>query len=461
MLHRLPDYWLDLKTIIKGGEYMETTIIDFTKPSRESIALFNKNNSLKGKDFSSTLESLNKKNNNNIYTENNPKTKETNNLTKSKMEEGLKETKETKAELPTEEDEKEENKVVYGNMVYFFNPIVSSDESHETNEEIQPLSNEVNVEGISVEENSEHTLELNSQNIEVATESKGDLATTDGSEKEVNRTEFNHTNLIKETLDHNKESKLIHGDIPVSTKILQNETHGKENEEATIANDGTIVTPKESDMKINMSSEKDSGLDSSLLEKKSDSAEVEKPDEIIETEELQDKSFVSIDKNGIRFIKDNVVRLDKPETINQKEIVEQIVDKVKIDLSNIKNEIKIKLKPEVLGEMTMNIEVIKGAVTAKIMVDNQRTKEIIEANLIQLKEGVKDTGLEIKTFEVFVGSNSDFDKHESGQFNLKQNNKRLKIKPQDNKKVTGYNEQPIESPDNYNINSENSLNILA
>ena len=47
----------------------------------------------------------------------------------------------------------------------------------------------------------------------------------------------------------------------------------------------------------------------------------------------------------------------------------------------------------------MKIEVAKGAITAKIMVENQN-KEIIEGNIIQLKEEIKDTGLEIKTFEV-------------------------------------------------------------
>ncbi len=110
----------------------------------------------------------------------------------------------------------------------------------------------------------------------------------------------------------------------------------------------------------------------------------------------------------------------------------------------------------------MNIEVVKGAVTAKIIVENQRTKEIIEGNLIQLKEGIKDTGLEIKTFEVFVGNNSDFDKHSSGQFNLKQNNKKVKLKSQDNKSVKVYGEQPIENEGNINEEYfENSLNLFA
>ena len=196
-----------------------------------------------------------------------------------------------------------------------------------------------------------------------------------------------------------------------------------------------------------------------MFEHNLDTNEVEKTDTDIE---VNDEFFIYMDKDGIKFIKDNTVELDNPDTINHKEVIEQIVEKVKIDLSNTKNEIRVRLKPEVLGEMTMNIEVAKGAVTAKIMVDNQRTKEIIEGNLIQLKEGIKDTGLEIKTVEVFVGNNSDFDKHNSGQFSFKQNNKKIKIKSQENKTIKLYGEQPIENGINTNeAYLENNLNLFA
>nr|WP_280528518.1 flagellar hook-length control protein FliK [Tissierella praeacuta] len=167
-----------------------------------------------------------------------------------------------------------------------------------------------------------------------------------------------------------------------------------------------------------------------------------------------------MNKNEIRFEKDNLIKLDDLDTVRDKDVIQQIVEKAKFNLSDNKNEMRIKLKPEILGEMTMNIEVVKGTVIAKIMVDNQRAKEIIEGNLIQLKEGIKDTGLEIKTVEVFVGNNSDFNKHNSGQFNLKQNNKRIKVKSQDRKAVSGYDEQTVENMTNINT-LEEGLNLFA
>ena len=98
------------------------------------------------------------------------------------------------------------------------------------------------------------------------------------------------------------------------------------------------------------------------------------------------------------------------DEIYQKDLFKQIVDKVKFIQDDIRQEIRIKLKPEILGELMMRMEVEKGVVVANIMVDNYKTKEIIETNLYQLKEDMHDNGLEIKTFEVFVGTNEDFER---------------------------------------------------
>ncbi|MBU5437706.1 flagellar hook-length control protein FliK [Tissierella sp. MSJ-40] len=161
---------------------------------------------------------------------------------------------------------------------------------------------------------------------------------------------------------------------------------------------------------------------------------------------------------------DNDIKLEKEEThqVERREIFQQIVDKIKISLNEEKNEIKIKLKPEILGELVLKIEMEDGVVLAKALVDNYRTKELIETNLIQLKEGMKESGLEIKTFEVFVGNNSDFDKKNSSEFNFKPKNKKIKVKNEETKKIVGYEDNSLSEPiNNMGIYNESSLNILA
>lgn len=174
--------------------------------------------------------------------------------------------------------------------------------------------------------------------------------------------------------------------------------------------------------------------------------------------------FVLSNKNEISIAVDELDMLDKSEAIDKKDIINQIVEKVKFDFQNPKNEVKIKLKPDVLGEMVMKIEVEKGLVTAKIVVDNHKTKEIIEGNLIQLKEEIKNTGLEIKTFEVFVKNDGNMDKHNLNYFNFNRfnrNNGKIAIKGTNQKASLIYDENLAEVDKKVNIYGESVLNLLA
>ena len=111
--------------------------------------------------------------------------------------------------------------------------------------------------------------------------------------------------------------------------------------------------------------------------------------------------------------------------------------------------------------MTMKIEVEKGSIVVRIMVENQRTKEIIEGNIIQLREEIKDTGLEIKTFEVYVGNGGDLDKHSFNHFNFNQNKRRILIRGTNSKATISYDENISESGKELKLYGESSLDLLA
>lgn len=135
--------------------------------------------------------------------------------------------------------------------------------------------------------------------------------------------------------------------------------------------------------------------------------------------------------------------LDKEfERIDKKMVFEQMVEKAKLIADDNKQEIRIKLKPEILGELILKMEVEKGALLAKVLVDNYRTKELIEANLYQFKEEMKDNGWEIKTFEVFVGTNEDFEREKRKEFYLNKRPSKLKIKNNGSKEIKIYDEAP-------------------
>ncbi|MFA5575806.1 MAG: flagellar hook-length control protein FliK [Tissierellaceae bacterium] len=180
-----------------------------------------------------------------------------------------------------------------------------------------------------------------------------------------------------------------------------------------------------------------------------------------EDSKVNSQNVFHLTKDNSNFTTNHINELDRVETVDREEILEKMVSEVKYAVQDSKNEIRIKLKPESLGEMAMNIEVVKGEITAKVMVDNYKTKDIIEGNLLQFKEQIKETGLEIKTFEVFVGNNGDFDKHNSKQFNFNKGNKKMKLKAQGSRTTLNYDKQLESDPLLGNQQVIGSLDLLA
>lgn len=104
----------------------------------------------------------------------------------------------------------------------------------------------------------------------------------------------------------------------------------------------------------------------------------------------------------------------RPQVLNQTEIIQQVVEKAKLSLNRDHNEIMIKLKPEILGNIRLNISTENHHVTIKVLADSSTVKEILESNLHHLKIGFINQGLEIGSFDVMVGDEpKDFYKGQS------------------------------------------------
>jgi hypothetical protein len=446
---------------------MEVKIIDFKHPIKPSTNSITKIDPWKkSKDFSSTLESINDKNT--VQNQNNKASKKSNakdfdDLNNSNIE--------SNKTVDTEKDELElnkideiENEVSSDNaMLLLSNLIVVKDiPVKDENVEISTeLDSELSVKThISIENQVlEHDLEsIDKFNIDKNISEETILEAVDG--ENVGKLEEKHDNNFAFDIDK-KDIQLISskkdeisGNVDLLSKADSSNSEEVSIEEVDFSSDLSN--------KIGIKDMENLNQQNSSDDSSENQEEVLVASQVEEDIELKDKPFVFLEKDGIKFVGDKVSQPEETVTVSRENLIEQIVDKVKVNLSDLKNEIKVSLKPEVLGELTMNIEIVKGEIIAKVMVDNQKTKEVIETNLLQLKEGIKDTGLEIKTFEVFVGSGSDFDKHNSGQFNLNKNNQKTKIKVQDNKSIKNYEEGSIDNKINsIGLYSENGLNLFA
>ena len=417
---------------------MEAKVIDFKQPLESHIGMINKNQEPKTKDFTSTLDSVTKN-------------------TESNAKDSNKVNKDVKSTV-VEEVEKED-KVLYENMINILSIKAPINDDSEVNlEEMEINIDELLSSTVLLDENSESKDEtlldediLNLMNPDVKEEDLEKLLKKDSKELLIEKPINTEDKEIKSNLLTEKISNV---EFKTETKELDEDL--VQNEEKNLVNVDKIINQETGNEFDDTNQENRASSDSQYELVNSTKNE--------DDSKVKNESFVPFIKDGIEFSSDQPIEADAP-IIEPKEVVKQIVDQVKFDLSENKNEMKLTLKPESLGEMTMNVEVAKDGIIAKIMVDNYRTKEIIEGNIFQLKEGIKNTGMEIKTVEVFVGNGSDFDQHsfnQSNQFNLKQNSKKLRIKSDNNKSVNAYEEGIVEDKTKpLNYTNEGGLNLFA
>jgi flagellar hook-length control protein FliK len=137
----------------------------------------------------------------------------------------------------------------------------------------------------------------------------------------------------------------------------------------------------------------------------------------------------------------------------QTTVMDQIVDKAAMRSIHGRSEIQIRLKPEFLGNVQMNIATDKTQVVVRILTDQPAVKEIIETHLHHLKAELQNQGLTIDKFEVIVNPDTD-QQHSRDQFaqmfknNSFQNGRRQAREPNPETLSRGGDPVPDDDPPN-------------
>jgi flagellar hook-length control protein FliK len=129
------------------------------------------------------------------------------------------------------------------------------------------------------------------------------------------------------------------------------------------------------------------------------------------------------------------------ETIQS--VVEQVSKNISAALNDSKSEMKITLHPESLGEVMVKVQIEEGKVSTQLDVQQTQVKNIIEANLPQLKEALTNKGLTVDRIDVFASELSSKDqasqqqqkKNHSGSSRSKEENEEVI----ETSKLFGYN----------------------
>lgn len=85
-------------------------------------------------------------------------------------------------------------------------------------------------------------------------------------------------------------------------------------------------------------------------------------------------------------------------------VMNQITQKLNTAVRSGINEVKIQLRPESLGEVNLKIRIEGDVVMARIQVESQQVKQIVESNMQHLKDALAQQNLQAGSLEVNVGS---------------------------------------------------------
>ena len=90
-------------------------------------------------------------------------------------------------------------------------------------------------------------------------------------------------------------------------------------------------------------------------------------------------------------------------------VMEQITGRLQTILRTGLTEVRLQLRPESLGEVAMRIRIEEDVVQAKIEVQNQQVKEIMERNLPALRDALAQQNLTAGSFDIQI--NNGFGRH--------------------------------------------------
>lgn len=97
----------------------------------------------------------------------------------------------------------------------------------------------------------------------------------------------------------------------------------------------------------------------------------------------------------------------------QSNMVNQIVDRAVFLQRNGQSEVRMDLKPEHLGRIQMRISTENQRVTVRMLTETPMAREIIEANMGQLKADLASQGLDVDRFDVDMFASNDSNRQDA------------------------------------------------
>ncbi|MBQ7955813.1 MAG: flagellar hook-length control protein FliK [Lachnospiraceae bacterium] len=114
---------------------------------------------------------------------------------------------------------------------------------------------------------------------------------------------------------------------------------------------------------------------------------------------------------------ENVIPTESYFSADTEMIMNQIMDFMKVNVGDGLTQLEMQLHPESLGTLQIHLASKDGVITAQFTTENEVVKEVLENQMVQLKETFKEQGIKVEAIEVSVQTNR-FDRNlEQGRQN--------------------------------------------
>lgn len=93
-------------------------------------------------------------------------------------------------------------------------------------------------------------------------------------------------------------------------------------------------------------------------------------------------------------------------TTSTEQIMEQVSESLRMTMNEDITEMEMQLHPASLGNVRVQVAAKDGVITASFTTENQQVKEVLEAQIIQLKDQMNEQGIKVEAVEVTVGAHA-------------------------------------------------------
>ena len=90
--------------------------------------------------------------------------------------------------------------------------------------------------------------------------------------------------------------------------------------------------------------------------------------------------------------------------VRQSDIIEQIIEQVRVNINQDNTSMEMQLYPEHLGRIQIHVVSKDGVMTARIAAETETARQAIEAGLSNLKESLQNQNLKVEAIEVMVST---------------------------------------------------------